>query len=138
MRSIVLLFAAALVAVCFAAASGPQAAAQAQCQTVQVTGIRPERVQLYTLQGVRDQEVPRDQLGAITSAVECPNTSFMMIETPLGRRLVHRVALQLPSTIELPECASGQFASQDTRNASSSGLGGRACRPAGTPANSNK
>jgi hypothetical protein len=102
--------------------------AQQDCTDIPVTSVRLARVDVYSLRAVFQETVTRESLGRITVAKDCGVPSFLMIETPNGPRLVRPVALELPPTIALPDCAEGQFESQATRNASSSGLGGPVCR----------
>lgn len=99
------------------------------CRQVAVNGVRLRRVDLYTLRGEYDRTVARDDLGAISAATQCDAApDFLRVEVGGARWLVRRSALELPPSIDLPPCAANQHESGESRNASSSGLGGAACR----------
>jgi hypothetical protein len=120
---------AALVAAALVLAAAP-AEAQRGCQAVEVRGVRHARVELYDLSGNLVRTAPRSALTGLTSATECQAVpAFLRIEFEGQRWLVRRVALDVNSgAVELPPCAADQYASQGSRNASSSGLGGASCR----------
>ncbi|MGE0743201.1 MAG: hypothetical protein AB7O98_17840 [Hyphomonadaceae bacterium] len=119
---------AAIVAV--SSIDAPQAQAQARCETVEVSGARQPRVELYDLTLNPVGFASRDELSAITSGRACSQMAdYLMIEVGGQRRLVRRTAMNVNSgAVELPPCSSAEYQSQAARNASSSGLGGAACR----------
>jgi hypothetical protein len=125
-RAAFVLFALALGVIIAGGATSARAqgAAPAACQTIQVLSVRAPRVELYDLQGHYLSMVPREQLGEINSATQCGDGAvFLAIHTPDGVRLVRRIALELPSTVELPYCPDNVYASNQSRDASSSGMG---------------
>lgn len=96
---------------------------------MEVVSVRLRRVDLYSLRGEYDRTVGRNDLGAISAATECDAApDFLRVEVGGGRWLVRRSALELAASIELPLCADNLHDSGESRNASSSGLGGAACR----------
>ena len=114
-----------IAAVCsLAPPARAQGAAPSACHNIDVLSVRAARVELYDLQGRYLSMVPREELGQATHATQCGDGAvFLAITTPQGVRLVRRIALELPSTVELPYCPDNVYASNQSRDASSSGMG---------------
>jgi hypothetical protein len=109
----------------------PTAAAQREtCTTVSVASVAHRQVELFDDHGTLVTTVARDELGAVTSARDCPSTPSLLAIRVQGQRFyVRRAALRLQvADLNRPVCAAGQFASRSVRDASSSGAGGASCR----------
>ena len=106
------------------------AAAQDACRVVDVASVVHRRVELFDDHGTLVTTVGRDELGPVTSARDCPATPSLLSIRVQGQRFyVRRAALRLQvADLNRPICAAGQYASRSARDASSSGLGGAACR----------
>ena len=106
-------------------------AALADCRTVQIQRVRMASVQLFDLAGVQRQTVPRDALGGVTEATECPDDQrFLMISLNNQNFLVRREALALPGTISRPLCpCPSLIASAADRRAADPGVGDQICNP---------
>jgi hypothetical protein len=130
MISLRILAGAAACAVILAALSGqPEADAQTTCRTVPIEGVRGREVDLFDRSGAPAGTVSAADLGSITEAQDCGDRRFFVIRTADGERMVRRISLRQPATVQLPPCTCGTHGSGDVRNASSSGLGTASCAP---------
>jgi hypothetical protein len=104
------------------------------CRRVAIRSIRGSNpVEIFDLRGTALRTAPPSELGNPTSAVECAGSpAFLMIEVNGERALIRRTRVRLAvEQPTLPSCettsgsACGSFASQDSRNASSTGVAPR-------------
>lgn len=131
MISLRILVGAAVCVVMLAAVSGqPQADAQTACRAVAIEGVRGREVELFDRStGALVATVSAADLGSITEAQDCGDRRYFVIRTRDGERMVRRIALRQPATVQLPPCACGTHGAGDARNASSPGLGTPGCVP---------